>query len=84
MFKLIRKIRKSLFDLKLRKKIKKANQLAQLTGYRYFVIRLKGKMRVVRKQNLKALIRRGKFKTGVTIQDIENKALYVTPLYTIK
>jgi len=77
---MFKKIKKYMYDRRLRKNIAKANNLAKLTGYRYFVIKLRGKMRVVRKQNLKVLIRKNKFKAGVTIQDIENRALYVTPL----
>lgn len=61
-----------------RRAIKKADRLADAYKMKYFVILLGGKLKVVPKQNIKRLIREGRFKSGTKISDIESRALYVT------
>jgi hypothetical protein len=67
-----------LWGWRYKKAVRKANELAQLTGTKYYVIYFNGRLKVCPKRNLKELIRRKKFKKGVRIQDIERRALYVT------
>ena len=59
--------------------IKKANELAQLTGYTYYVLKSKGRVVIKPKKLIKNLLScKGKyFKRGTTIQDIERIALYI-------
>ena len=45
---------------------------------RYYVISLNDKLKVVPKQTVKELIRRKRFRKGVTVDDIEKAALFVT------
>jgi hypothetical protein len=60
--------------------IRKANQLAAETGYKYIVFRAGGKTVIKPKKLLKSMIAcPGKyFAKGTTIQDIEKRALYIT------
>ena len=71
-------IRKLIWGSRFRRKVKEANQLAELFRMRYFVIMMNGSLKVVPKKTLKELIARGRFKRGTTIQDIEKRALYIT------
>jgi hypothetical protein len=59
--------------------IKKANALAQATGYTYYVLEAKGRIVIKPKRFVKNLLAcKGKyFKRGTTIQDIERIALYI-------
>ena len=57
--------------------VKKAKKMAGLFGMTYFVIMLNGKLKVVPKKTIKALILKRRFKSGTTIQDIEKRALFV-------
>jgi len=68
------------YNKRLFKLIKKAEDHRRLTGYRYLIIRFRGRMRLIQKQELKRWIANGTFKRGTTIQDIEKKALYETKL----
>jgi hypothetical protein len=59
--------------------VKKANALAQATGYTYYVLESKGRVVIKPKRLIKNLLScKGKyFKRGTTIQDIERIALYI-------
>jgi hypothetical protein len=59
--------------------IKKANELARLTGYTYYVLIAKGRVVIKPKRLIKNLLAcKGKhFKRGTTIHDIERIALYI-------
>jgi hypothetical protein len=67
------------FDKQTIRAIRKANDLAQATGYTYYVLNSKGRVVIKPKRLIKNLIAcRGKyFKRGTTIQDIERIALYI-------
>jgi len=65
---------------KVAKLITQAEALSKETGYRYYVVRFKGKIRIIPKQTFKLWIRQGTIKKGVSIQDIEAKVYYVTKL----
>jgi hypothetical protein len=73
------------YNRKVGKLIEKAEMLRKLTGYRYFVIKFKGRLRVLPKQQLKKWIANGTFKRGTSIHDLEKVAVYTTkisPKYT--
>jgi len=65
-----------IFEFRLKRAIKKAHKLKELTKYKYFVILWKGKPKVIPKQTLKRWIKRKRLKG--TIQQIEQTALYTT------
>lgn len=68
------------YNRRVGKLIKKAEGLRRLTGYRYFIIRFRGRIRMLPKKTLKEWIANGTFKKGTTIQDLENKAIYTTKI----
>lgn len=63
---------------RFRRSVRKAKRLAELFGMRYYVINLGGSLKVVPKQTIKELIKRKRFRKGVTVEDIERHALFVT------
>ena len=73
------RIRYGSLETQLLRAVKKANDLAQLTGYTYYVLRAKGRVVIKPKRLVKNLLAcKGKyFKRGTTIQDIERIALYI-------
>ncbi len=58
--------------------VRKAKELAALFGMKYYVISFGGSLKVVPKQTVKELVRRKRFRKGVTVEDIERRALFVT------
>lgn len=75
---MFKKLKNILFNRRLRRAIKEANELSTLTGLRYFVIMLNGELKVVSKRRLKQLIDTRRFRKGSTIQDFEKLALHIT------
>lgn len=61
-----------------KKAVRKAKELAELFGIKYYVICMNGSLKVVPKQTIKELIKRKRFRKGVTVDDIERIALFVT------
>ncbi len=74
----VNKIKRWFFNRKLKRFIRKANKLRELTKHKYFVILIIGKLVIVRKSDMKKSIREGKFKKGITINILEKSALYIT------
>lgn len=72
-------IKKLLFRSRVRRQVAKANQAHSITGKKYFVIIFKGKPVCLSKQQIKFWIRTRKLAKGTKIQDIEQRALYITP-----
>lgn len=58
--------------------IRKAVKLQKLTGRKYFVLVVNGKLKVVAKQDIKMMVATRQFRKGVKVQDIEKRALFVT------
>lgn len=75
---MIKLIKDLIFAWKYKRAVKEANSMAKLTGMKYYVIMMGGKLKAVPKQNMRALVRTHRFRKGVTIQDIEKRALFVT------
>ncbi len=75
---MINKIKKYYNAWRYKRAVRKAKELAGLFGMKYYVISLNGSLKVVPKQTIKELIRRKRFRKGVTVQDIERAAFFVT------
>lgn len=75
---MIRLIKDIVFAWKFKRAVKKADKLSRLFGMKYFVISLNGGVKVVPKQTVRELVRKRRFRKGVTVADIEKRALYVT------
>ncbi len=71
-------IKRLIFAWKYKRAIKKAGKLAKLTGLRYFVIYLNGGLKVVPKKAVKELVAKHRFRKGITVADIERRALFIT------
>lgn len=52
--------------------------MAGMTGMKYYVIYINKGLKVVPKKAVKELVARHRFKKGVTVADIEKRALFVT------
>lgn len=77
---LIEKAVKWQFDRMLHKLIVKAESETKLTGYRYLIIKLYGRLRIVDKKKIKRWILDGTLKKGTKYKDIEKKAFYITKI----
>ncbi|MCQ5074177.1 hypothetical protein NE648_08975 [Alistipes shahii] len=75
---MIQLIRRLIFAWKYKRAVRTATRLAELTGMRYLVIYLNGSLKVVPKQTIRELVRRHRFRKGVTVDDIERRALFIT------
>lgn len=75
---LVSNIRRAIFAWRFRRAVRQAKDLASLFGMKYYVIVLNGSLKVVPKSALKELVRRRRFRKGVTLADIEKRALFIT------
>lgn len=75
MFRLIKDL---IFAWHYRRAVKKAVELSKLYGMKFYVICLNGKIKIVPKRAIRDLVARRRFRKGVTVQDIEKRALFVT------
>lgn len=71
-------IKQFIFARKYRRAVRQAKELAELTGLRYWVIYLNGELKVVPKKTIKELVRKRRFRKGVTVEEIERRALFIT------
>ncbi len=67
-----------IFKFRLEMKVREALRLAKLENRRYIVITFFDKPMCLPKADLKDALKRRKFKKGVTIQDIEKSAYFIT------
>ncbi len=77
-----RNYKKKRFARLLKKAKQEALNRQAQTGRKQYVIVMQGTPRVISKQQMQVLIRRRYFKKGVTIQDIEKSALFVTESFS--
>ena len=75
MFRLIKDL---IFAWRYKRAMKKAVELSRLHGMKFYVIYLNGGLKVVPKKAIRELVARRRFRKGVTVQDIEKRALFVT------
>lgn len=71
-------IKRIWFAWRYRRAVKKAVRMADMTGLKYYVIYINKGLKVVPKKTVKELVARHRFKKGVTVADIEKRALFVT------
>lgn len=71
-------IKRIIFAWHYRRAVKKAVAFYEQTGRKYYVIHLNGKLKVVAKKDIRLLIARHRFRKGVKVTDIENRALFIT------
>jgi hypothetical protein len=71
-------IKRLIFAWEYKRAVKKAAKLANLTGLRYFVVYMNGRLKVAPKKTFKQLIAQKRFRKGTTIHDIEKAALFIT------
>lgn len=74
---MIRLIKDIIFAWKYKRAVRKADKLSRLFGMKYLVISLNGGLKVVPKQTVRELVARHRFRKGVTVADIEKRALYI-------
>lgn len=66
-----------LFAWRYKRAVRQANELSQLLGMKYYVIMLNKRLKVVPKQTIKELVKMHRFRKGVSVEDIEKRALYI-------
>lgn len=72
-------ISRMIFDYRLKRAVRKADRRAELFNKKHLVVAFNNRPRVYMKESLKDLIRRRQFfRKGVTIQQIEKMAYYIT------
>lgn len=71
------KIKAWVFDQRVKRKIKKANKLQELTKNKFYVMILGGKVRIYRKKDLRLLVKKRVFKVK-SIEELEKHAIHVT------
>lgn len=76
--KIIRTIRNLILHYRIKKAVRQANELHRLTGYRYLVILWKGSLKVIQRRQIKQWIKTRKLRKGITIRDVEKRAVYIT------
>lgn len=74
---MIKTFRRLLFAWRFKRAVRRADNAARLFGMKYLVLVSNGRLRVVPKQAIRELVRRRRFKKGVTVADIEKAALYI-------
>lgn len=75
---MIQLIRDIIFGWRYKRAVKKAVKVQSLTGRKQFVIMYKGRPVVISKRKIRTLVATHYFAKGMTVQDIERKALFVT------
>ncbi len=75
---MIQLIKDFIWGWQVRHAIAKANKQAKLFGLKFFVIYINGSLKVVPKKTIRELVAKHRFRKGVTVADIERRAVYVT------
>lgn len=73
-----RLIKELIFGFRFRCAVRKADRFHHITHRKYMVIVIKGRLEVLSKQDIKKFVADGVFRKGMTVGDIERKALYIT------
>ena len=71
-------IKDFILDYRIKRAIKLAKELSQASKRKYIVLLVAGVPKVYAKQDLKKMIAQRKFRKGVTIQDLEKRAILIT------
>lgn len=71
-------IKDIILNYRIKRAIKLAKELSQASKRKYIVLLVAGVPKVYAKQDLKKMIAQRKFRKGVTIQDLEKRAILIT------
>lgn len=71
-------IKDLILDYRIKRAVKLARELSQASKRKYIVLLVAGVPKVYAKQDLKKMIAQRKFRKGVTIQDLEKRAILIT------
>lgn len=71
-------IKRIIFRYQFWRAVKKADRFRRITHRKYMVLVVNRKLQVIAKQDVRKHIAAGTFRKGTTVQDIEQKALYIT------
>ena len=71
-------INKIIFAFRFKRAVKKADRFHHITHRKYMVLVINKRLVVLSKQELRKFVANGIFRKGTTVQNIEQKALYVT------
>lgn len=71
-------IKDMILNYRIKRAVKLAGELSQVSKRKYVVLLVAGVPKVYAKQKLKRMIAQHKFRKGVTIQDLERKAILIT------
>lgn len=75
---MVKLIKNILFTIRLRRAIKRANVMRNITGNRFYVLLHKGKPKVYAKTDLKKSIKNHRFIKGFNVATLDKIALYKT------
>ena len=75
---MIQLIKDLIFGWRYKRAVKKAIEIQYLTGRKQFVVMYEGKPVMVSKKKIRSLVSTHYFKKGMTVQDLEKRALFVT------
>lgn len=71
-------IKDIILNYRIKRAIKLADELSKASRRKYIVLLVAGVPKVYSKQDLKRMIAQRKFRKGITIQDLEKKAVLIT------
>ncbi len=71
-------IKNIIFAFRFKRAVKKADRFHHITHRKYMVLVINKRLEVLSKQELRKFVANGIFRKGTTVQNIEQKALYVT------
>lgn len=71
-------IKDLILNYRIKRAVKLAGQLSKVSKRKYLVLMVAGVPRVYSKQDLKRMIAQRKFRKGIRIQDLEQRAILIT------
>jgi hypothetical protein len=75
---MIKLIRQLIFSFRFKWAVRKADRFHHITHRKYMVLVINGKLEVLSKKEVRKFVANGIFRKGITVSDIERKALYIT------
>lgn len=75
---MIRLIKDIIFGFRFKRAVRKADRFHHITHRKYMVLVINKKLEVLSKQEVRKFVAGGIFQKGITVGDIESKALYIT------
>ena len=75
---MIRLIKDIIFGFRFKRAVRKADRFHHITHLKHMVLVINKKLEVLSKQEVRKFVANGIFRKGMTVGDIEHKALYIT------